>query len=62
MISRVVEKIDAVPGLRTEYYQIVDDGTMQPVDTWDRGDGSGTVGCVTVFCGDVRLIDNIRYN
>ena len=56
----VTKKIDAVPGLRTEYYEIVDARTMQPVKSWDEA-VNGAVGCVTVYDGDVRLIDNIRY-
>ena len=55
----VKEQIDAVPGLETEYYEIADALTMQPVQNWDSS--NGTVGCVTVYCGDVRLIDNILY-
>ena len=31
---------------------------MQPVSDWKEG----AVGCVTVYLGDVRLIDNIKYN
>lgn len=58
--AEVTAQIDAVPGLRTEYYEIVDALTMQPVDTWDAA-RNGAVGCVTVYDGDVRLIDNIRY-
>ena len=55
-----VEKgIEAVEGLRLEYYEVVDDRTLQTVSAWD--DAEGIVGCITVFCGDVRLIDNIRY-
>lgn len=55
----VKEQIDAVPGLETEYYEIADALTMQPVQNWDSP--NDTVGCVTVYCGDVRLIDNILY-
>lgn len=55
----VKEQIDAVPGLETEYYEIADALTLQPVQNWDSP--NGTVGCVTVYCGDVRLIDNILY-
>lgn len=55
----VKEQIDAVPGLETEYYEIADALTMQPVNDWNSV--NGTVGCVTVYCGDVRLIDNILY-
>ena len=57
--SFVEEGINAIDGLRLEYYEVVDDRTLQTVHTWD--DAEGIVGCITVFCGDVRLIDNIRY-
>ncbi len=56
----VVAEINAVDGLEAEYYEIVDALTMQPVATWDEA-RNGAVGCVTVYDGDVRLIDNIRY-
>lgn len=55
----VEEGINAIDGLRLEYYEVVDDRTLQTVPTWD--DAEGIVGCITVFCGEVRLIDNIRY-
>lgn len=58
--AAVKAKIDAVPCLRTEYYEIVDALTMQPVEAWNDA-FNGAVGCVTVYDGDVRLIDNIRY-
>lgn len=57
----VKAKIDAEPFMSTEYYEIVDPFTMQPVTEWATPNGPA-VGCVTVFCGDVRLIDNITYN
>ena len=57
--KRVTEEIDAVDGLRTEYYEIVDHLTMQPVSDWSATELP--VVCVTVYCGDVRLIDNIKY-
>lgn len=55
-----VEKgIEDAEGLRLEYFEIVDGNTLQSVSSWDE---SGyIVGCITVFCGDVRLIDNIKY-
>ncbi|MCM1318558.1 MAG: pantoate--beta-alanine ligase [Bacteroides sp.] len=55
----VIAAIDASPLMETEYYQIVDPVTLQPVATW--ADTPHPVGCVTVWCGDVRLIDNIKY-
>lgn len=56
----VIRTIDGTEGLRTEYYEIVDPVTMQPVDTWVTANGPAQ-GCITVYCGDVRLIDNIKY-
>lgn len=55
----VEDAIAAAPGLRLEYFEIVDGNTLQKVGNWDQT--SYVVGCITVFCGDVRLIDNIKY-
>jgi pantoate--beta-alanine ligase len=55
----VEEGIASIDGLRLEYYEVVDDRTLQTVCEWDEAEG--IVGCITVFCGEVRLIDNIRY-
>jgi pantoate--beta-alanine ligase len=54
--QRVIDTINAVDGLEVEYYDIVDKNTLQPTDKWENA-----VGCITVYCGPVRLIDNIRY-
>lgn len=54
--QRVIDTINAIEGLEVEYYDIVDKDTLQPTDKWQNA-----VGCVTVFCGSVRLIDNIQY-
>ncbi|MDD4777789.1 MAG: pantoate--beta-alanine ligase [Fermentimonas sp.] len=55
----VIARINNVPGLKTEYFQIVDGDNLQQVTVWN--DSDYIVGCIAVFCGDVRLIDNIRY-
>ena len=55
----VEDAIAAAPGLRLEYFEIVDGNTLQKVGDWN--DTSYVVGCITVFCGEVRLIDNIKY-
>ena len=55
----VEEAIEAAPGLRLEYFEIVDGNTLQKVNSWE--DAQYVVGCITVFCGEVRLIDNINY-
>ena len=54
----VVEKINAVEGLTVEYFEIVNSTTLQTLNSWSKP----AVGCIAVFCGEVRLIDNIRYN
>ncbi len=55
----VVERLDAIPDLQVEYFEIVDGNTLMPVADW--ADSDYIVGCITVYCGKVRLIDNIRY-
>ena len=55
----VVDRLNAVSGMRVEYFEIVDAETMQPVDDW--AEARWIVGCITVYCGAVRLIDNIEY-
>jgi pantoate--beta-alanine ligase len=57
----VVRTLDAIPGLKVQYYSIVDGLTLADVDSWD--DAESIVGCITVFCGaiPIRLIDHIRY-
>ncbi len=55
----VIAEIDANDQLTTEYYEIVDGLTMQPISDWKES--QYPVGCITVYCGEVRLIDNITY-
>lgn len=54
--QRVIDTINAVDGLEVEYYEIVDKTTLQPTSTFYNA-----IGCITVYCGPVRLIDNIQY-
>ncbi len=55
----VVERLNAVPELEVEYFEIVDGRTLAHVDEWEES--PWIVGCITVYCGKVRLIDNIAY-
>ncbi len=57
----VVEEINSIDGMEVEYYEIVDAKTLQPVHSWKEAAENGAVGCITVWLGDVRLIDNIKY-
>lgn len=58
-VGYVTDCLNALPEMQVEYYEIVDGLTMQPVADWCESDY--VVGCITVYCGEVRLIDNITY-
>ena len=55
----VVDAINSYDGMEIEYYQIVDGISLEHLTSWDET--GYAVGCVTVYCGDARLIDNITY-
>lgn len=55
----VVATINAYPEMEVEYFSICDGLTLQPLQNWE--DSDYVVGCITVYCGDVREIDNITY-
>ena len=59
VIDYVVNTLNADPDLEVEYYEIVDGDSLVAIQDWK--DTSYAVGCVTVYCGEVRLIDNIKY-
>ena len=51
--------INETPGLDLEYYQIVDGNTLQEIKDWSESEY--IIGCIALFCGKIRLIDNIKY-
>lgn len=55
----VEQIISETEGLDLEYFQIVDGNTLQELKEW--GDADYIVGCIALFCGKIRLIDNIKY-
>lgn len=55
----VVDTLNSIPGFRVEYYEIVNAETLLPVDYWNEAEY--IVGCITVYVGNIRLIDNIFY-
>ena len=59
VIDYVVNTINQVPDMRVEYYEIVDGNRLESIHDWSETDYP--VGCITVYCGEVRLIDNIQY-
>lgn len=55
----VIDCINAEPLLDVEYFDVVDVLTLQSSKSWDEA--GDKVGCVAVFAGDIRLIDNVSY-
>lgn len=55
----VIARIEENPEMKVEYFEIVDGRTLQPIEGW--AEAPYIVGCITVYCGKVRLIDNICY-
>ena len=53
-------KYKEIKALDLEYFEIVDDESLQTIQTWESK--GKIVACVAVFCGNVRLIDNIVFN
>lgn len=60
VVKRYVEEcIKAEPAFKIEYFEMVDGHTLQPIYNWQ--DATYIVGCIALYCGEVRLIDNIIY-
>jgi pantoate--beta-alanine ligase len=55
----VIDNLVSYPVFKLEYFEIVDGFSLQEVNDWDKSDY--IVGCIAIFCGPVRLIDNIVY-
>jgi pantoate--beta-alanine ligase len=60
VVDWVVNTLNEAPLMHVEYYEIVDGESLRPVREWSES--NEPVGCIAVFCGDVRLIDNVKYN
>jgi pantoate--beta-alanine ligase len=60
LVEWITQTINKNPYLAVEYVEIADEINLQSVRSWDEK--GGKVCCVAVFCGKVRLIDNIVFN
>lgn len=58
-VTWVTEQLNANKDFKVEYFEIVDGETLLPVEDWNEA--KYIVGCITVYVGKVRLIDNIVY-
>ena len=57
---KVLKLLDQSPGLRTEYFEIIDGDSLLPVHNWEKG--RNTRGCLAAVVGETRLIDNMDYS
>jgi pantoate--beta-alanine ligase len=55
----VVEQINQISLMKLEYFEVVDDKDLKPLEQWNKNGKS--VGCIALFLGKVRLIDNIIF-
>jgi pantoate--beta-alanine ligase len=55
----VIRTINENPFLDVEYFEIVDDTSLDPINNWNQK--VNKVGCIAVHVGKIRLIDNIRF-
>jgi pantoate--beta-alanine ligase len=55
----VEAEIAKYPEFKLDYFEIADADTLQTVHS--MADAAGVMGFITVYVGEVRLIDNIRY-
>jgi pantoate--beta-alanine ligase len=46
--------------MRLDYFEIVDDKTLIPINNWNEENSK--VGCIAVHLGEIRLIDNLKFN
>ena len=58
-LEYVKESLSSDSTFKLDYFEIVDGYTLQPVHDWK--DSTYIVGCIAVYCGPIRLIDNIVY-
>lgn len=59
VVGKVTSILNSYDGLEVEYFEIVEGTTLQTIQNWSTSDY--IVGCIAVYCGEVRLIDNIIY-
>ena len=54
-----VNGLDESLKFEPEYFEIVNDTTLQPISDWK--DAKGIVGCIAVWLTGIRLIDMVRF-
>ncbi|MBT3385215.1 MAG: pantoate--beta-alanine ligase [Prolixibacteraceae bacterium] len=60
LVHWVLKTINKNSFLTVEYFEVVDDTRLKPIKSWSEKNTK--IGCIAVFCGKIRLIDNIILN
>ncbi len=60
IIRKVTAQINESPELEVEYFEVVRARDLLPASPSDANET--VVGCIAVYAGDVRLIDNLKLN
>lgn len=61
VVDMVTDELNSYDEMEVEYFQIVDPVTLRPLSSWSDTD-KDPVGCIAVWLGDVRLIDNVKFS
>ena len=56
----VISEMAHIPEFKLDYFEIVDAETLQSIDKYDSE--INIIGCIALYIGEVRLIDNIKYD
>jgi len=60
VIGFVNHRVGSAPGIKLEYFEIIDGSTLMPAKKWD--DTHDVIGCIAARVGKIRLIDNINFS
>jgi pantoate--beta-alanine ligase len=60
LVQWMTDQINNNPYMDVEYIEIVDENSLKPVDDWNHA--GKMLACVAIWCGKVRLIDNMVLN
>ncbi len=60
LVRRGMELLSDAPGVRLEYFAIVNAATFEPLTEWPENEEA--VALVAVYIGEIRLIDNMVIN
>lgn len=56
--AEITRRLNAGNEMRVEYFRIVDPVSLQAAESWPTGQ---LLACAAVYCGQVRLIDNLLF-